>query len=100
MSELASLEEQLFYGSVEVRFDSVPGKYCDISHKSLEEIRNDETEKTAKSRSEPLRIISEQNSLIIPVIPAVDIAFHGIIIEYFYDYYFFMLLYFFYFIIL
>lgn len=78
MSELASLEEQLFYGSVEVKFDSVPGKYFDISNKSMEEIKNNETEKIAKSRSEPLKIETEEHSLIMPVIPAVDIALRGI----------------------
>jgi hypothetical protein len=78
MAESASLEEQLYYGSVEVRFESVPGKFFDISTKTMIEIKNNVSEKIARSRSEPLKISTEEHSLVMPVIPAIDIVVQDI----------------------
>jgi hypothetical protein len=77
MEPEVSLEEQLYFGSIEVRFEPVAGKLH--NNISFEEIRTPDIEEIAKSRSTPLKSIDEEKTLISPAIPALDLTLNGIL---------------------
>jgi hypothetical protein len=68
-----TLEELLYFGSVEVRFKSVAGSLHNCI--SYREERNEELEKIAANRAKPIFYEKEEKFLIIPAVPAIDLSY-------------------------
>lgn len=67
-----TLEEKLYFGSVEVRFEIAAGSLHNAL--SYREERTQELELLASIRTKPIPYPNEEKLLVIPAVPAIDLT--------------------------